>query len=391
MTAQLLSQHKGGEEASRKCPNCQSKRIWKDGVRETNFGSIQRFVCRDCGVRFSQKSYKECLTMENRQLCALLKEAKKLDTATETNTVAGDIEDIEIKIAKYLGKLGLQGRKESTICLSRSCLKTLVNRGANLADPETVKEVIAKQTWSGNRKRNVINAYTQFLRYLGLAWEPPNYTIIRKLPFIPTEQEIDDLIAGSPNPLATLLQLLKETAMRRGEAIKIPWRDVDLERRIVTCNYPEKNSNARIFSDLSGKLLNMLSNLPRENGLLFGTTTPDMLKNQLCRTRKRLAFKLGNQHLMDIHFHTLRHWKATMLYHQTKDMLLVADFLGHKDLENTRLYIQLEKNLLRNLPNDQFITRVALNVEEACRMIEVGFEYITGEYTNGGKIFRKRK
>ena len=72
-------------------------------------------------------------------------------------------------------------------------------------------------------------------------------------------------------------------------------------------------------------------------------------------------------------------------------MLLVADFLGHKDLENTRLYIQLEKNLLRNLPNDQFITRVALNVEEACRMIEVGFEYITGEYTDGGKIFRKRK
>jgi hypothetical protein len=32
-----------------------------------------------------------------------------------------------------------------------------------------------------------------------------------------------------------------------------------------------------------------------------------------------------------------------------------------------------------------------MNTEEACQLIEVGFEYVTGEYTNGGKIFRKRK
>jgi hypothetical protein len=41
--------------------------------------------------------------------------------------------------------------------------------------------------------------------------------------------------------------------------------------------------------------------------------------------------------------------------------------------------------------NDQFITKVALNVEEACKLIDVGFEYVTGEYSDGGKIFRKRK
>lgn len=80
-----------------------------------------------------------------------------------------------------------------------------------------------------------------------------------------------------------------------------------------------------------------------------------------------------------------------MLYHQKPDMLLVAEFLGHKNLENTRLYIQIEKNLFINLPNDQFITKVSLNTQDACKLIEVGFEYITGEYDDGGKIFRKRK
>jgi hypothetical protein len=28
--------------------------------------------------------------------------------------------------------------------------------------------------------------------------------------------------------------------------------------------------------------------------------------------------------------------------------------------------------------------------KEACELIETGFEYVTGEYTDGGKIFRKR-
>ena len=69
----------------------------------------------------------------------------------------------------------------------------------------------------------------------------------------------------------------------------------------------------------------------------------------------------------------------------------VPEFLGYKNLENTRLYIQLEKSLFKNLPNDLFITRIAKNAEEACSFIEVGFEYVTGEYIDGGKIFRKRK
>jgi hypothetical protein len=40
---------------------------------------------------------------------------------------------------------------------------------------------------------------------------------------------------------------------------------------------------------------------------------------------------------------------------------------------------------------NNFITRVAHNVQEACALVETGFEYVTGEYNDGGKIFRKRK
>jgi len=371
------------------CPECGSIQIVKSGVQILNNGEEkQRLKRSDCGRKFSENYIRFVEQKKKRQLCAVLKEAKKLDSVTETKTVTGNVKG---KVLEYYFKMKRDGYAESTIRLTNTALRVLIKRGADLTDPETVKEVIAKQDWSGNRQRNVINAYSKFLKFLGLKWTPPKYTITRKIPFIPTEQEIDDLIAGCPNTVATFLQLLKETAMRCGEALRLNWKDVDLERRIITLNEPEKGSNPRIFNELSGKLLAMLDTLPRENGKLFGTRTRNSLKNTFCRARKRLAHKLGNPRLKEIHFHTLRHWKATMLYHYKPDMLEVAEFLGHKELRNTRLYIQLEKRLFKNLPNDLFITRIAHNPEEACSYVEVGFEYVSGAFNDVGQIFRKRK
>ena len=48
-----------------------------------------------------------------------------------------------------------------------------------------------------------------------------------------------------------------------------------------------------------------------------------------------------------------------MYYPYKPDMLLVAEFLDHRVLENTSLYIQLEKNLFKNLPFDQFIIKIS--------------------------------
>jgi len=38
---------------------------------------------------------------------------------------------------------------------------------------------------------------------------------------------------------------------------------------------------------------------------------------------------------MQIHFHTFRHWKATMEYYKTKAILHVMKVLGHKNINNT--------------------------------------------------------
>jgi len=77
-----------------------------------------------------------------------------------------------------------------------------------------------------------------------------------------------------------------------------------------------------------------------------------------------------------------------MLYHQTKDLVYVMLFLGHKNINNIMIYIQLEESLFKN-EEEEYICKVASTIEEAKALIEVGFEYVC-EF-DGDKAFRKRK
>ena len=373
----LLTNTNGGEEA-KECPNCRSEKNWKDGLRETSLGLVQRFKCRDCGFRFSEKSYKEILLTENRQLCALL-EAKKLDSAAETKTVAGETEKTQQEARGKILELCLymkrQNYSEETIRLNRIALKVLNERGANLFNVDSVKDVISKQEWSPNRKRNVINAYTMFLTLNKMTWIPPRCTVTESIPFIPTEQEIDCLISAAPKKLSTFLLLLKETAMRRGEAKGLEWTNIDSERNTITLNEPEKNSNPRIWK-VTSQLIARLNALPKTSFRIFGDSKMDSLKSAFLHLRKKQASKLQNPRLLKIGFHTLRHWKATTLYHQTKDPFYVRDFLGHKSMKNTEKYVNIERKMFADYGNEEFTVKVTSKQEEATVYLEQGFEWV---------------
>ena len=107
----------------------------------------------------------------------------------------------------------------------------------------------------------------------------------------------------------------------------------------------------------------MLESQRKENEYIFGTRSLYSFKAVFYRARQRIAHKLANPRLLEIHFHTLRHWKATMEYHKTKDILHVKEFLGHKEIDNTLVYISLDKKLFQNMPEDSFTTRIAHNVQ----------------------------
>jgi hypothetical protein len=41
--------------------------------------------------------------------------------------------------------------------------------------------------------------------------------------------------------------------------------------------------------------------------------------------------------------------------------------------------------------DDQYIYKVAKNVQDEVHLVEPGFDYVTGEYGDGGKPFEKKK
>jgi integrase/ribosomal protein L37AE/L43A len=404
-----------------KCPQCSSEKLYRDGLRYlTDGSSIQRWVCRNCGYHFTQpncnnsdasqhiqKVQRQNLKTPNalasncqgsyEALSGAPSAKKAVQTLVEVETrienqAAGATEksgenETKQRLVEFAWWMKKRGYADETIRCNALALKILTERGADLNSPESVREVIAKQQWSGNRRKNVINAYTVFLKMHGSNWDKPKCTVEQKIPFIPTEQEINALIARSGKKLAAFLQLLKETAMRAGEAVRLEWTDIDFERRIITLNKPEKRSNPCMWR-VSNELIAMLKNLPKNNQKIFGDATYNTFKQTFQRTRKRLAYTLQNPRLEKITLHTFRHWKATMLYHQTKDPYYVKQFLGHKTLKNTEIYITVERTIFGEY-SDEFSVKVATKPEEIKALLETGFEYVCQK--DDLMFFRKRR
>jgi len=376
------------------CPECGSQLLYRDGLRYLATGeSIQRFLCKKCGFRFSYPRKPLSSLSDgngNRQICVSLQGAKNLATATESKTVAGEkettLQKAKGKIVEFMFWMEKQGYKLPTIRTRIVRLETLVRLGANLFDPESIKKTIAlKKTWNDGTKANVVDSYSAFLEMQGLTWKPPRYRRLETIPFIPSEAELNQLIGACGKSLGTFLQGLKETGADPGELTAITPKDINKEARTITINRPVKGHRPRILT-VTQELIRRLENVTKDSETIFNDV---LLRRAFYYKRKTTAHKLANPRLLEITFITFRHWFGTMEYHKTKDILHVQRLLGHKNIQNTLIYIDLESKLFNNA-NDGFTCRVAHDTGEACSLVEAGFEYVTGDYNDGGKIFRKR-
>jgi integrase len=377
------------------CPECGSTHIDKNGHRYIEGEiDIQRYLCQKCGHRFSEKppnDYKESLTIVNRQLCAILQGAKKLDHTTETKTVVGDESQThhldQGAIVDFLWYMKKQGRySEETIKTRVKLLKLLNKQGVNLLDPEAVKKAIASHdNWCNGHKQVVVHAYNGFAEMLGLKWNAPYYKNIESLPFVPTEKEVDALISGCTKKISISLLLLKETGMRIGESWKLKWTDLDDEQGTIRCK-AEKHGNPRQFK-ISPRLIAMLQKLPKANEYIFANSNLGSHRWRYDRQKTRLSEKLQNPRLKQIHFHTLRHFFATKLFDQTKSLPLVQEKLGHRNINSTMVYTHLVEF---DEESQNYYHATARDEKEAGDLIDKGFQYVCTT-PQGIMMFRKRK
>jgi len=175
--------------------------------------------------------------------------------------------------------------------------------------------------------------------------------------------------------------------MRLGECLRLTWMCIDIQKDVVTLTTAEKHSLPRIFK-VSHTLITMLINLPKQNEKAFGTMTISSSGQGLREARNRVAHKIANARIGKIHYHLIRHWFGTMEYHRTHDIDYVRRRLGHKSVLNTQIYVNMEQAIFATT-SDEYTVKAATTVEEACKLIEVGFEYVTN--VENVKLFRKRK
>lgn len=161
-----------------------------------------------------------------------------------------------------------QDYRESTILVVTNDYDCLLI-GSDLWNPESIKDIVAWQKWKNSYKEAVVCACALFLKWMGLKWDKPIYKRVQKLPFIPLERELDDLISGCSKHIATFLQVAKETGARAGKIFALKWEDIDFENKAMRIT-PEKGSEPRMFR-VSPKLLGMLNNLLKNSDNLVAT------------------------------------------------------------------------------------------------------------------------
>jgi integrase/recombinase XerD len=426
-----------------KCPECGSKLLYRDGLRYLEDGStVQRWLCRSCSYRFSESSVKlnirsqitkrpnpendlphKVLSRLNlslekpvdnlpflfcedvashkgsiaeqglnslrdynrtRQVCVSDKKAKNLSATEIQQTVAGDIKAVQPKwTIPFLWALKKDGIQDNTAKTYWYYLTNLESRGADLADPESMKAAIANRNWDNCTKASCVTAYTKYLEVFGGTWKKPRYTRDRKVPYLATSKQLDVLIGGANKKLAAYLMVLRQTGMRAGEAFRLEWKDLDAERNMITLNKTEKHGTPRNFT-VTPQLIAMLNSIPKTEARIFTGTLINFAKT-FRAYRNRLSLKLQDPRLRYIHFHSFRHYFATELYAKTKSIRHVQERLGHKNIMTTEIYTHLVDFEYEG----SYYSATAKTPEEAQKLIEDGFRYECdfGEI----KVFRKPK
>ncbi len=144
-----------------------------------------------------------------------------------------------------------------------------------------------------------------------------------------------------------------------------------------------KRSNPRSIK-ISNKLIIMLSTLSHSTSKIFNYSSKKSARNNFIRARKRVANNLCNLRIKQIHFHTFRHWKATMELHRINNVYAVMKMLGHKNLNNTQIYIGLLPDF-----SDEYTCEVAHNTQEVCKLVQNGYTYV--QTIGNEHVYKKRK
>jgi integrase/recombinase XerD len=227
--------------------------------------------------------------------------------------------------------------------------------------PRHIREFQAELFQKRKLSPNTVTRHLAALRFfyiktLKRAWsiaETPYPKWVFHLPTILSQEEVAQLIDAARTPYhRVLLMTLYATGARRAELTHLKITDIDRQRMIVHIRGGKGRKDRDVM--LSPKLLEELQEhchrlLQRPITWLFPSTC-FLNGDQPIDTKtvwsacKQAAQRAGIR--KGVHPHTLRHSFATHLLEAGADLRTIQILLGHRDLEETTIYLHLSQRHL---------------------------------------------
>jgi integrase len=155
------------------------------------------------------------------------------------------------------------------------------------------------------------------------------FSVEKRLKFIPSDEDIQEILDHCTQEQKHLIQFLMETGCRINEALKVTGSDIMGDSIILTTR---KSNN----SDLIPR------KLPLPEFLKDFKLNPDQrIFSSWTEQPKFLERKIKSLGQKQWGFHSLRHRKASLWSKEGKPLFEIMILLGHKSLVTTQRYLQL--------------------------------------------------
>ena len=239
--------------------------------------------------------------------------------------------------------------------------------------PEHIRQCQATMFRTWKLAPNTVTQRLAALRFLYIqvlkrGWsvaETPYPKKVLHLPQILSQQEVACLIDATETPFQRILVMtLYATGARRAEVAHLKVSDIDSERMVVHIRGGKgrKDRDVMLSPALLEELRTYWRGLRRKPSLwLFPgnrwhTSNHPVTTKVLWTACQQAALRAGLEH-KHIHPHTLRHCFATHLLEAGADLRTIQILLGHRDLEETTIYLHLSQKHLSatSSPLDQLV------------------------------------
>jgi integrase/recombinase XerD len=235
------------------------------------------------------------------------------------------------------------------------------NRSPDQLGPDHIRRY---QAYLFRERKLAPNSVTQrlaalrffYIKTLKQSWSvelTPYPKKVLRLPSILSQGEVSLLIESAPTPFQrTLLMALYATGLRRAELACLKITDIDSKRSVIHVQGGKgrKDRDVMLSPNLLAALREHYRSLRRKPdtwlfpGNRWHTGDHPITTKVVWLACREAAQRAGLR--KEVHPHTLRHCFATHLLEAGADLRTIQILLGHRDLEETTIYLHLSQQHL---------------------------------------------